>query len=331
MFQERRITADRVAGPLIVSQLLLLLATAPWYSTFDLQIAWRTLWPMAAGQVMLVMAWLYFRRYSDHPTKYLLAQVILITALLALLTNIVSPAQYLAVRLNRPLIDAALARADTLLGINTPTLVHWTAGHPTIALLLKACYFSLLPQFFLPIVLLGMRYRDREQLWEYAFHFHFCLIVTLAALALFPAACAFQYFGIESTIDQTRFIAQFSALRNGTFRLVQFNDLEGLISVPSFHVAGALMVTWAFRRYRPVFGVLLTLNAGLIAATVLSGAHYFVDLLASLLLFAVSVLLYRGWFGRVPRLHYPEALSPCSVLGESAAATAFIASRDGAR
>ena len=106
-------------------------------------------------------------------------------------------------------------------------------------------------QFLLPIVVLGFL-RDRKHLWEYIFHFHVCATVTLIGVALWPAACAFTYYGFDSLLDQTRFIDHFAALRAGTFREVRFDNIEGLITFPSFHVAGGLMVTWAFRRTRVV-------------------------------------------------------------------------------
>ena len=59
-----------------------------------------------------------------------------------------------------------------------------------------------------------------------------------------------------------------------------------------FHAAGAFFVTWAFRERRAVCACFAALNAVLIAATVLSGAHYFVDILASVALFGVSLLVY---------------------------------------
>ena len=67
---------------------------------------------------------------------------------------------------------------------------------------------------------------------EYAFNFHVCLIVTLIGLALFPAMCAFSYYGFESLIDQTRFIRHFKALRAGSFKVLQLRELEGLITFP---------------------------------------------------------------------------------------------------
>lgn len=289
----------RMAALLAGAQLLLFVAFAPGYAVFNLHIAWSTTLPQIGGQAILLALWLYFRRYDDHPKKGIIPEIILVTSLLILLTNIASPAQYVAVALRRPLIDPWLARADALLGVNVATLAAWTASHSVFAGILSLCYFSFLPQFLLPIFIIGLWHRNRERLWEFAFHFHVCLIVTLVSFALFPAECAFQHYGFRSTIDWTRFITQFNGVRAGTFHVIKFNDLEGLISMPSFHVAGGLVVTWAFRGYRRLFLPLTVLNFGLIAATFFSGAHYFIDVIASVLLVAASVLVYRRWVIRL--------------------------------
>lgn len=309
----RGLLENRFAVLCVAMQGMLLVAAAPGYGAHGLQIDWRGAIPQVAVQGMLLFLWLHFRQYPGSARERILPDLILVSSLMIMLTNIASPAQYVAVALKRPLVDVWLARADALLGVHVPTLVRWTSSHPILSLLFTLSYFSLFPQFLLTLVLLGLLYQNRERLWEYAFHFHFCLIVTLSALAVFPAECAFQYYGFQSTINQTHFIAHFQALRNGTFHTLMFADLEGLISMPSFHVAGALMVTWAFRGYRRVLVPLVVLNTGLIAATFMSGAHYFVDVLASCLLFAVSVVMFRRW--GVLLLDSPErtVLAPLSV------------------
>ena len=140
--------------------------------------------------------------------------------------------------------------------------------------------------------------------------------MTVASLALFPAACAFSYYGFESTLPQGRFLAHFNGFRTGSLSVIRFDDLEGLISMPSFHVAGGLMLTWAFRGYRVVW-VFAVLNGLLMAATVLSGAHYGVDLPATALLFGASVVVHRlllRWFSE-----------PRPATAESPAATVVTA------
>jgi hypothetical protein len=285
----------RLAGALVGVQLLLFLIAAPGYAAHGLRIDWASVVPQALAQTMLVGVWFYYQKYPGNLSERALPDAILVAALLLLLTNIASPAQYVAVALKRPLADAALAAADARLGIYVPALARWTAAHSTVSRVLTFCYFSFLAQCLLPVVVLGVALKNRPALWEYAFHFHFCLIVTLAALALFPAECAPRYYGFQPTIDQTRLVAQIDALRRGTFHVINFTQIEGLISVPSFHTAGALMVTWAFRRYRWILWSLVVVNTGLIAATFMSGIHYFVDEVAAVALFGVSVFVYRRW------------------------------------
>jgi PAP2 superfamily protein len=282
-------------APLFVAvQLALLVLVAPLYGRFGLTFDWSTSAPMFAAQAGFLGAWLYFRRYRYDPRKSAALDVILGTTLLVTLTAIVAPAQYVAVALRRPLIDPHLAAADAAIGINVASLARWTAAHPSLTIGLALAYVSFLPQLFLPVVVLGLVFRERDALWEFVFHYHFCLLATLIALALFPAACAFQYYGVASAFDQSRFVAHFGALRDGTFHVIAFTNMEGLISMPSFHVAGGLMVTWAFRRHRALFGPLALLNVVMIAATFLSGAHYFVDVVASCALFGVSAAAYRA-------------------------------------
>ena len=75
--------------------------------------------------------------------------------------------------------------------------------------------------------------------------------------------------------------------------VLPLNNMEGMITFPSFHVAGALLVTWAFRRY-PVWGVGLgVINVLMIVSTVMTGAHYVVDVIASFGVFGCSVWLWR--------------------------------------
>ena len=272
---------------------VLTLSTIPFYRSAGLTVAWATVVPHVLLLTAMAALFGYFVCVPGSASERGLSDAVLVTFLLLLLTNIASPAQYLAVTLRRPLIDAQLAAADASLGVRVASLAAWTSAHPVAANLLRISYFTLLPQFLLPILVLGIWSADRERLWESCFHFHFCLIVTLACLALWPAACAFTHHGFPSVINQSRFVSHFQGLRQGSFHIIRFDDLEGLISMPSFHVAGALMVTWVLRGYRRVFYAVVLLNICLILSTFMTGAHYFVDVLATFLLFGLSVATYR--------------------------------------
>jgi len=290
-----RHAVNPVARRAIVLQAVLLGLTAPLYRLLGISIRWSSAMIPALVLALLTGIWLIYVLAPSRRGRIAFAEPLLAMLLLAMLTNIVGPAQYVAVALRMPTVDAWLAAGDAALGLHVPAMTEWTSVHPAVARTLILAYFSLLPQFAAPILAFGVFYPDRQQLWEYIFHFHFCLVATLLGVALLPAACAFSYYGFDSLIDQTRFVAHFTSLRAGTFHELRFNDIEGMISFPSFHVAGALMVTWAFRGRPGWLAALTVLNTALVASTVLTGAHYGVDVVATVALFAVSILLWRRW------------------------------------
>ena len=296
----RKPTASELGLHRLFGLLLLLNAgvaalTVPFYGRFGLELDWATFLPSVAAVAFAAIGWLAHRSTPGRPSEWPIAESFAAFTLIAISFSVVTPAQYLAVALNRPLVDPWLARADALMGISVPAAVEWTRTHPHVTSILQLSYYSLAPQFVAPIVVLGLYYRERQALWEYTFNFHVCLAITLGGLALFPAACAFTYYGFDSLIDQSRFIQHFNAVRSGTFTTLQLRELEGLITFPSFHVAGALMVTWAFRRHRVLFVGFAVLNSLLIASTVLLGPHYAIDILASLAVFLVSTFVYSRW------------------------------------
>lgn len=281
---------------LFAVQSLFLAASAPLYPFVGLSIAWPTVTPFAVGLAVVGAAWAYHAWMPGRPSEWIIAEALSVTFLLVSLTAMVAPAQYAAIALRRPLIDGWLAAADALLGVHVPALAAWTHAHRVVSWILTLAYVTLPLQLILPVFVLGLMKKDREALWEFCFHYHFCLIVTLVSLAAFPAVCAFNYYGFTSTFDEARFTAQFLGARDGTFTIIRYDDLEGLISMPSFHAAAGLMVTWCCRKYRRWAIALTALNILMIAATFMSGAHYFIDVVATLLLFAVSAFVYRRWF-----------------------------------
>ena len=169
----------------------------------------------------------------------------------------------------------------------------WTARHPLLKTGLAWCYLTLIAQLLLPLVGLWFGERDQAALWEYTFNFFVCSSAVIVIVTLFPAACPMTFYGFQPLLPQGNVARQIIAIRSGALTLIQFAQLDGLISFPSFHTAGALMVTWAFRHKRWFLLPLILINVGLISATFLMGAHYFVDTLGGVALFAASTGIYR--------------------------------------
>lgn len=284
---------NQLSKKLLSAQAGTLVFTGLLYAWLGLSSDWATLAPHCIGIVIIAIVWLYYYWHPGKRNEWVIADGLFVLLLIMSLGLIVSSSQYVVASLRRPLIDSWLSATDAMFGISVPQLVAWTRAHGPIAAWLHTAYFTLVPQFLLTVVVLGFVLRDRARLWEYAFHFHFCALVTLAAFAIVPADSAFTHYGFQSLIDQGRFIDHFQGLRAGTLTAIPFNNMEGLVSFPSFHVAGGLIVTWAFRKNRLLFWPLAVLNASLTAATFMTGAHYVTDVVATFFVFAASLCAYR--------------------------------------
>jgi membrane-associated phospholipid phosphatase len=268
--------------------------TLEWlaFHALGITLLWETARPVLGLVGGALVGWAYYAANPGSPREWIFPEAALVMALVLMSSVIGAPLQYAALAWQRPIIDPSLSAADRALGISVRDLVHWTAQHPGLVWLLRHAYFTLLWQLFTPMLLLPV-FNDRAALWEYAWHFLFCSIVTVVCLAVWPAACVFLYQDFHPLIDQSRFINHFNAARAGALQVLDFGDLEGLVSFPSFHVAGAWMVTWAFRRSW-LWVPLLLINVLLSAATVLLGVHYAVDLFATGVMVTTSVIVYRG-------------------------------------
>jgi len=252
--------------------------------------------PAAIALLLAVVGmWGYFSAYPGrNPKEWVLAETFLALALFLTLGALLGPAQYGGAAINRPYVDDALAAADAAVGVNVSTFAAWTRQHPLFVSILTRAYFTLLPQFFLPFLLLGFIFRDRRALWEFIGLMHIAAAVTVICFALWPAACPPQYYGFETVgIDQSRVYRHLAGLRDGTMTVIRVDDIDGLVSMPSFHVLGAICVTWVFRRRWWIAAPLVAVNVLLSIATFATGVHYIVDVAAAFAIFPGAVWLYR--------------------------------------
>jgi membrane-associated phospholipid phosphatase len=301
---------NRLGICLVAFNALVIVTDVALFASLGLSVQWAT---VVIGELFLGLTfgvWLNFYLTPGGSKEWFVAELMFVVSLMVFLTNVGSPMQYGDVALGLPYADPWLAAADAALGIHVPTLAAWTVAHPSINVLLRVSYFSLLPQFVLTVAVLAA-FRDREGLWEFAFHVHVCVIVTVATLIVWPAVCPPEYYGFRPTIDMTHLIQQIQGFHQGAMKVVRFDELEGLVSFPSFHVAGALIVLWAARRRRWLLMPLVCWNLVLIASTFMTGVHYVIDVIASVPLFLGSVALYqrycRRWLALPSSLRHPDA------------------------
>ena len=197
---------------------------------------------------------------------------------------------YAGTPLNAPLADGWLMQADQAMGIHLPSIVQWAHDHPTIQWALNRAYFSVLLSTLLAIVVLGLD-SDVRRLREFVMHFMLGGMITTVVFFLFPAEGPFAAYGYAPRPDQQRFLEHFHALRAGQFPTVSMNNLEGLITFPSFHTTWAILVAFAFRHYRWLFFPMVVLNVAVIAATLTTGWHYGADVLGGTATAMAAILI----------------------------------------
>ena len=236
---------------------------------------------------------------GDSTARRRLADGVAATVLFLSLIQITAPMQYGAIALGRPFVDTWLDTADRWLGIDVAAVTAWTGQYRWLVAVLNVAYNSLVPQLLLPLVVLAMT-ADRDRLWEYLWHLHISLIGALICLALWPKIYVFTYRQFDPLVAPAlvqHVMSQLWSLHAGTFRVVELQDMQGLISFPSFHTAAAVAVTWSLRHQsRWLWIPVALLNVGLISATVLLGLHYVTDLIGTAILLAGSYWMYRRLF-----------------------------------
>ena len=204
---------------------------------------------------------------------------------------------YLLTAGNRPTIDAELVTADRLLGFDWTTMYAWGKTHVAQHLVLICAYYSVLPQLILMYILLftkGFFDRAREMFWLFILTSLGCVVVS----GLFPAAGAFGTFNVQTANPS---LQHFLALRDGSMKSIDLQQIQGLVSFPSFHLALAVILAYAARGIPVLFPFLLALNAFVIAATPLVGGHHFADLWGGALLTLGAITAMRRFSSSLPQ------------------------------
>jgi membrane-associated phospholipid phosphatase len=273
---------SRILRLILGIQLGVLALAVPLYWASGLTFKWSSV----GGQLFIAGAFgvgaMLSRRDRNGVPQAMSAITLLLTAWL-----ILGPLQYLAAAWNRPLVDAYLLRADAWLGVSPPAIDRWVTRHAMTRHVLGVAYLSLLPQFVLVPIVLG--WLNRARLWHFVLQFQLTALTTVVLFALWPASTPAQH-GVHEWVSQTDAMEQLFAVRAGALHVLDLTRATGLISWPSFHTAGALVVVWSLRKtwwFWPV----VVLDALLIAATVLLGVHYAVDVLGGMAVVGLVVVL----------------------------------------
>ena len=205
-----------------------------------------------------------------------------------------------------PYRDADLHAIDLSLGLDWRTYLHFFNTHPTLGAIIDAAYHSIRVQFLLVLGVLVATSRF-VRLQQFILAITFSLLVALVIFAFVPATGAYIFLQIPSA-DYANLSPSFiymqhlEAMRTGDESfLINAGSMEGLITFPSFHTVCAILFAWALLPVRILRWPIVALNVLMISSTPISGAHYFIDLVAGSIVAALSIAC-AALFTRMLRL-----------------------------
>jgi hypothetical protein len=278
-----RFSSDALLKAALIASLFVATCLVCRWRSLDVPAA--DVWPPAALVGALLALATYYRRRGE--TSFVLCLTALSQIVAFATCYVVS--MYAFATFACPLVDSRLAAFDGWCGVRVPRVCQWANDHPTISLLLRFAYDSLLYQTAAVIVLLGLR-NQRRQLESFVLAFMVAAVMALVLFVALPACGPFAEYGLSPSADQARFLDHFLSLRDGSRSQISYRGAEGLITFPSFHVAWALLMVWALRGNRRIFAAFAVLNAMLIVSTMTTGWHYFADVLGGLAVAVAAVI-----------------------------------------
>lgn len=197
-----------------------------------------------------------------------------------------------------PYRDAWFADWDQALGFDWRTYVGFMDARPTIQLVMKICYLSMNLSYPLVLLILSAS-GQRRRLDCFIIALWLSLMLTLAVFFSMPATAAYAHFGVSlqdlrslrPTFLLNRFLPLLELMREAGPHVVRLDDLEGLVTFPSFHTEAAILFTWAVWFSRSARWPMLLLNLAMVVAAPVEGAHYLVDIIAGAAVAAAAIAI----------------------------------------
>ncbi len=238
---------------------------------------------IGAVAILLALAAAYQHRSRTLADMALMASLwIAFSAIGAVLT-------YLAATCALPLQDGLLMRYDQILGFDWLEWRDKVASQPGVHLILSCAYGSLMPQILLSCLLLPAL-RMTERCADLILMAAAALVLTMAVAALCPVLGPWAAFGG----DDLRYLPHVQTLRAPGPWHFDFPDMQGIVTMPSYHTVLALLFTYAYRGMGRIGWIVAGLNALMLLSIPSIGGHYLVDMIAGGAIAVLCILAFRA-------------------------------------
>ncbi len=194
-----------------------------------------------------------------------------------------------------PFADRMLVASDKLIGFDWRRLAAAIEPHQRALSYLTAAYRSFAWQPALVLALLFAQSRG-DKAWPFVLAWMITLAIAAALYPFVPAEGPMRFYHVAQARfpgllgdSAWRFGPIIQAVRDGGVRHLTASTMTGLVSFPSFHVAGAALLAWAAWPIRLLGLPLVLLNAVMAFAAILCGPHYLVDVIAGLAIAAIAI------------------------------------------
>jgi hypothetical protein len=217
---------------------------------------------------------------------------------------LMTPLTYIAASPNYPLQDERLYATDRLLGLNWLAYLHFANDHHLGFVLLVG--YSMIAWPIGPMILLLSLAGYVQRSYQIIQVCILTIAVTTVIAIFMPAIAAFTYLGLspadypnlqpESALVH---LGDFSRLRDGSLRVLNLDNLTGIIQFPSFHAAACVIYIWGIWpiRWMRVFAV--TVFGLMLLSTPIFGGHYFIDVIAGVFVAFLCIWISQNIAGAV--------------------------------
>lgn len=227
--------------------------------------------------------------------------VLLYVLLSALLMRNLQVLNHLTMATNIPMADDRLMAWDLALGFDWLAYCKMLTTAPLVTKILFFAYneitFSGLAALAVALILSGNRKRALEIIYLVVVTAIVCIIVATA----FPAKATMALLADQELLSRLQLgtgvlhVEQLMQLRGSNSILMMSDDMQGLVSFPSFHTCMALIIAWCARgRWYTLF-IAAIIGAAIILGTPIFGGHYLVDLIGGFAVTLCAIVLWHSW------------------------------------